>query len=85
MRNNDKHIGRWSRQQPFNRQSAENGNHTEETQQGPAPIPPNIGITSDTGIKCNKQIGWSKGELKEVVWGFMYAKATTLTHNYKAA
>jgi hypothetical protein len=42
-------------------------------------------MTSDTGIKCNKQIGWSKGEMKEVVWGFMYAKATTLTDNYKAA
>jgi hypothetical protein len=53
---NDKHIGRWSRQQSSNVQSAENGSHTEETQHGPALIPPNIGITNDKGNKCNKLI-----------------------------
>jgi hypothetical protein len=83
--NNDKHIARWSRQQSCNGQCAENGNHTEETQHGPTPIPPNIGLTNDTGNKYNKRIRWSKEEMKEVVWSFMYIKATTLTENYKVA
>jgi hypothetical protein len=54
--NNDKHTARWSRQQSSNGQSAENGSHIEETQHGPTPIPPNIGLTNDTGNICNKQI-----------------------------
>jgi hypothetical protein len=73
--NNDKRTTRWSRQQSCNVQSTENGNHTEETQHGPTPIPPNIGLTNDAGNKCNKRIRWSKEEMKEVVWCFMYRKA----------
>jgi hypothetical protein len=38
--------------------------HTEETQNGRSPIPPNIGITSETGSKYNKRIRWGKGEMK---------------------
>jgi hypothetical protein len=77
-RNNDKHTARWSRQQSSNGHSAENGNHTDETQHGPTPMTPNIGLTNDTGNKCNKRIRWSKEEMKEVVWCFMYMKATTI-------
>jgi len=40
--NNDKRVGRSSIQQ-----SAENCNHTEEIQHGPATILPDIGIISD--------------------------------------
>jgi hypothetical protein len=35
-------------QGPYHEQSAENGNNTEETQNGPPPIPPTIGTTSET-------------------------------------
>jgi len=42
---NDKQVRRWNRQQTSNEQSAQNDNRTEETQHGPAPVPPNIGIT----------------------------------------
>jgi hypothetical protein len=70
--NNDKPTARWSRQQSSNGQSAENGNHAEENQHGPTPIPPNIGLTNDTGNKCNKRIRWSEEEMKEVVWCFIY-------------
>jgi hypothetical protein len=34
---------------------------------------------------CNKQIRWSKEEMKEFVWCFMYIKEITLTENYIAA
>jgi hypothetical protein len=44
----DKHIRRCSRQRSSNEQSAENGNHAEETERGPAIIRRNIGITSNT-------------------------------------
>jgi hypothetical protein len=83
--NNDKRTARWSRQQSSNGQSTENGNHTEETQHGPTPIPPNIRLTNDTGNKCNKWIRWHKEEMKEVVSCSMYIKATTLMENYKIA
>jgi hypothetical protein len=82
---NDKRTARWSTQQSSNEQSAVNGNNTEETQHGPTPIPPNIGLTNDTGNKCNKRIRWSEEEMRKPVWCFMYMKATTLTENYKAA
>jgi hypothetical protein len=83
--NNNKRTARWSRQQSSNGQSTENGNHTEGTQHGPTPIPPNIGLTSDTGNKCNKQTRWSKEEMIDVVWCFMSIKATSSTDNYKVA
>jgi hypothetical protein len=82
---NDKRTARWSRQQSSNGQSTENGNHAEETQHGPTPVPPNIGLTNDTGNKCNKRIRWSKEEMKKFVWCFMYIKTTKLTENYKVA
>jgi hypothetical protein len=50
---NDKRTAKWSRQKSSNGQSGENGNHTEETQHGPSPVPPNIGPTNDTGNKSN--------------------------------
>jgi len=34
----DKHVGIWSKQQSSREQSAENGNHTEDTHYGPAPV-----------------------------------------------
>jgi hypothetical protein len=83
--NNDKRTARWSRQQFSKGQSTENGNHTEENQHGPTPIPPNFGLTNDTGNKCNKWIRWSKEEMKAVVWCFIYIQATTFTENYKVA
>jgi hypothetical protein len=43
--NNDKRTARWSRQQSSNGQFTENGNHTEKTQHGPTPVPPNIRLT----------------------------------------
>jgi hypothetical protein len=52
----DKHDGRLSRQQYCNEQSAGNGNRTEESQHGPDPIVPNIGIRSDTRNNSNKRI-----------------------------
>jgi hypothetical protein len=63
---NDKRTTRWSRQQSSNGQSEENGNHTEETQYGPTPVPPNVGLTNDTGNKCKNQIRWSKRKLKKL-------------------
>jgi len=61
-----------------NDQSAEDGNRCEETQHGPPSISHNIGIINDRENNCNKQIRWNEEELKEDVWCFMYAKATTL-------
>jgi hypothetical protein len=81
---NDKRTARWSRQQSSNGQSAENGNHTEETQHGPTPVPPDIGLKNDKGNKCNKRIRWSQEGMRDVVWCFKYIKATILTENYKA-
>jgi hypothetical protein len=34
----------------------ENGNHTEETQQGPSQNPPDIGVGQENGKKLNKRI-----------------------------
>jgi hypothetical protein len=82
---NDKHVGIWSRQQSSNERSAADGNRTEEIQHGPAPLRPNVGITNYTGNNSNKLIQWDKQEMKEVVWCFMYVKATALTENYRAA
>jgi hypothetical protein len=48
-------------------------------------VPPNVGITSETGNKYNKLIPWSKEGMKEVVLCFLYIKETTLTKKYKAA
>jgi len=50
----------------------ENGNHTEETQQRPSQIPPNIGVGQENGKKLNKRIWWSREEMKEVLWCFTY-------------
>lgn len=44
-----KHVGRWSREQYCNEQSAENNYRTEEIQHGPPAVPPYIGMTSDMG------------------------------------
>jgi len=81
----DKYDGRCNRQQTSNDQSAENNSHTEETQHGPAPVPTDIRITNDTGNSSNKRIQWSKKEMKEVLWCFMYVEAKTLTEIYRAA
>jgi hypothetical protein len=43
---NDKRIEKGSRQESSDERTTENDNHTKESQQGPAPAPPNIGITS---------------------------------------
>jgi hypothetical protein len=45
---NDEHVGKWNGEQ-----SAENGSHAEKNQQGPAPIPSDIGTSYDTGNNCN--------------------------------
>ena len=50
----------------------ENGKHTEETQHGPSQSPPNIGVGQENGKKLNKQIQWSREEMNEVLWCFMY-------------
>jgi hypothetical protein len=55
-------------------QTTENGNHTEETQHGPSSAPPSIIATAKQGSKYNKRIRWSKEEMKEVVWCFLYVK-----------
>jgi hypothetical protein len=82
---NYKRTEKGSRQESSHEQFTENGNHTEETQKGPAPAPTNIGITTKQGNKYNKRIRWSKEEMKEVVWCIQYVKETTSTENYKAA
>jgi hypothetical protein len=51
---NNKHVGKGSRQKSSEEQSAENGNHTKETQHGPSPVAPDTEITSETGNKYNK-------------------------------
>jgi hypothetical protein len=57
----------------------------EDAQHGPAPVPPDIGITNYAGNNSNKRIRWSKEKMREVVWCFMHVKATTLRENYEAA
>jgi hypothetical protein len=81
---NYKYIEDGSRQESSHEQTTENGNHTEETQHGPSPAPSNIGATAKQGSTCNKRIRWSREEMKEVVWCFLYVKETTSTENYKA-
>jgi hypothetical protein len=71
---NYKHIEDGSIQESSHEQTTENGNRTEETQHGPSPAPPNIGATAKQGSTCNKRIRWSREEMKEVVWCFLYAK-----------
>ena len=61
----------------------ENGNRTEETQHGPSQSPPTIGVGQENGKKLNKRIRWSREEMKEVLWCFMYIKQKTLRENYK--
>jgi hypothetical protein len=85
IKTNDKRTEEGSRQESSHEQTTENGNHTEETQHGPSPAPPNTGITTKQGSKYNKRIPWSKEEMKKVVWCFLYVKETTSTENYKAA
>jgi hypothetical protein len=82
---NDKHIGTWSRQQYCYEQCAENPNCTEKSQHGPGPVSSGTGITNDRRNDISKQIRWSKEEMQEFVWCFMYVKTATLTENYKAA
>ena len=55
----------------------ENGNRTEETQHGPL----NIGMGQENGNKLKKQIGWSREEMKDVLWCFTYIKENTLIEN----
>jgi hypothetical protein len=57
-----------------NQRTTENGNHTEETQHGPSPAPPDIGATAKQGSIYNKRIRWSREEMKEVVWYFLCVK-----------
>jgi hypothetical protein len=80
---NYKHIEDGSRQESSHEGTTENGNHTEETQYGPAP--PSIGATAKEGSTYNKRIRWCREEMKEVVWCFLCVKDRTLTKNYKAA
>jgi len=42
----------------------EKGNHTEETQLGPSKSPPNIGVGQENGKILNKEIRWSRKEIK---------------------
>jgi hypothetical protein len=63
----------------------ENGNHTEETQNGPSQSPLNIGDGQENGKKLNKPIQWSQEEMKEVLWCFTYIKEKTLGENCKEA
>jgi hypothetical protein len=73
----DKRIEKGSGQEPSDERTTENGNHTKETQQGPAPAPPNIGITTKQVNKYNKRILCNKEEIKEVMWCFVYVKETS--------
>jgi hypothetical protein len=82
---NYKHIEDGSRQESSHEQTTENGNRTEETQHGTSPAPPNIRATAKQGSTSNKRIRWSREEMKEVVWCFLYVKETTSTENYKEA
>jgi hypothetical protein len=75
----------WSGQQSSNEQYAEDGNHNEETERGSAPVPPNVRTTNDTGSKSSLGIQWNKEEVQEVVWCFVYVKATSLRENCRAA
>jgi hypothetical protein len=59
-----------TRQKPSVEQSAKCVNCTEETQHGPAPIPPSIGDKEDTEKKVNERILRNKEEMKEVLWCF---------------
>ena len=64
----------------------ENGNHTEETQNGPFQSrPPNIGDGQENGKQLNKRIRWSQEEMKEVLWCFTYIKEKTLGEKYMEA
>jgi len=80
--NNTQPGGR--KEQRSSENTEENGNHTQETQHGPSQIPPNIGVGQENGKKLNKRIQWSREEMKEVLWCFMYIKEKTL-ENYKEA
>jgi hypothetical protein len=53
-----------TRQKPSIEQSAECGNCTEETEHGPAPVPPRTGDKEQSQKKVNKRIRWSKEEMK---------------------
>jgi len=59
----------------------ENGNHTEETQNGSTQSPTNIGVGQENGKTLNKRNRWSREEMKEVLWCFMYIKEKTLREN----
>jgi len=61
----------------------ESGNRTEEIQHGPSENPPNTGVGQENGKKLNKRIRWSREEMKEVLWYFMYIKEKTLREKYK--
>jgi hypothetical protein len=76
------HLGR-KKEQKSSDSTEENGNRTEETQHGSSQSPPNIGEGHENGIKLNKRIRWSKEEIKEVLWCYMYIKEKTLGENYK--
>jgi hypothetical protein len=82
---NYKHIEDGSRQESSHERTTENGNHTEETQHGPFPVPPSIGATAKQRNTYNKRIRWSREEMLEVRWCFLYVIYRTSTENYKAA
>jgi hypothetical protein len=83
--NNNNNNNQQQQHHHHHERTTENGNHTEETQHGPSPAPPNIGATAKQGSTFNKRIRWSREEMKEVVWCSLCVKETTSTENYKAA
>jgi hypothetical protein len=80
IRNNSTKPGR-RKEQISSNSIEENGNNTEETPRGPSQIPPNIGAGQENGKEWNKRIRWSRHEMKEVLWCFMYTKENTLGEN----
>jgi hypothetical protein len=74
---NNTQPGRRKEQRSFDN-TEENGNHTEETQNGPSQSPPNLGFGQENGKKLDIRIRWSQEEMKEVLWCFTYVKEKTL-------
>jgi len=60
------------KEQRSSESTEENGNHTHENQHEPSQSPPNIRVGQENGKKLNKQIQWSREEMNEVLWCFMY-------------
>jgi hypothetical protein len=81
---NDKHGGRGSRQRSSLEQSAQIGNHAEETQNAKLhPVSPNIGMRSETRNKYNKRIQWIREEMTEVAWCFLYIEEPPVSAEWR--